>query len=198
MGCQRRLEKEVLNHRFQSKEKNVTQTQFFKEIHVACQLITGLPSAVGTIQRANSLMQLMWFWKQHQAAGHHVLQDLSVHFCTRTVKTFRESYSSVNPRLNVWGFSVQAPILVNVPLCILRFTFIFVWQTRAQWNGRLDKKRRGCWQQVVYCVPVSESKRQRWLPTYAAGDQLNQTRGGTRANFHTLIHLCAFTNSLGM
>lgn len=45
-----------------------------------------------------------------------------------------ESYSSVNPRPNVWGFSVQAHILVNVPLCILllRFTFVFVRQTRAQ------------------------------------------------------------------
>lgn len=73
----------------------------------------------------------------HEATGHQVrqvLQDLSENFCTKTLKTFRESYSSVNPRLNVWGFSVQAPILVNVPLCIqlLRFTFIFVRQTRAQ------------------------------------------------------------------
>lgn len=33
-------------------------------------------------------------------------------------------------------------------------------------------------------------------PTYAAGDQLNQTHGGAQAHFHTLIHLCAFTNSI--
>lgn len=60
---------------------------------------------------------------------------------------------------------------------------------------QIRQKRRGCWQQVVYCVPASESKRQRWLTTYAARDQLNQTHGGTQAHFHTLIHLCSFTNS---
>lgn len=103
----------------------------------------------------------MWFWKRHQAAGHQVhqvLQDLSENFCTKTLKTFRESYSSVNPRLNVWGFSVQAPILVNVPLCILllRFTFIFVRQTRAQWNGRLDKSVGGAGSRLfIACLWVN-------------------------------------------
>lgn len=61
-----------------------------------------------------------------------VFRGPSENFCTKLL-TVCKSYFNVNPRL-VWGFSVQAPIRVNVPVCILqlRFTFIFVLQTRAQ------------------------------------------------------------------
>lgn len=111
--------------------------------------------------------------------------------CLPSAAAFRKCM--VDPGLNVCGFSVQAA--VNVPVCIQRFSYVFVWQTRAQWNGRLDKSVGGAGRRLFIACLTENPRGSGDYHDMQLWDQQKQTCGGSWAHFHTLIHLCAFSKS---
>lgn len=90
------------------------------------------------------------------------------------------------------------PIRLNVLMCTLQWDlFLYLCDKNKSPVKALIRQKAGCWHQVIYCVPVSESKKQWWLATYASGDQQqHSTNRAAPAHFHTLIHPCTFANSV--